>query len=158
MSAKSGPLAVSIRRAHPAEGERLREIAVAAKSHWGYEPERVESWAAQGDFSPEGLSAKAFLVAEAGGRAIGFASLVDRGENCVLDDLWIEPECIGRGVGSKLFEACVTEARHRGATRLEWDAEPNAVGFYERLGARYLRDSEATVFGRVIPVMGLDLA
>jgi GNAT superfamily N-acetyltransferase len=75
-----------------------------------------------------------------------------------LDDLWLEPASIGRGLGSKLFEACAERARQLGARRLEWEAEPNAVGFYERMGGRYLRDSEPTEFGRVIPVMGMDLS
>ena len=146
-----------LRPARPEEGERLREIAIAAKSHWGYEEEAVRSWAAQGDFSPAGLAAKIFLVAEEEGRAVGFASLIPQGEVAVLDDLWIEPAWIGRGVGSELFRACAAQAREVGARRLEWEAEPNAVGFYERMGGRYARDSEPTAFGRVIPVMELDL-
>jgi hypothetical protein len=37
------------------------------------------------------------------------------------------------------------------------EAEPNALGFYERMGGRYLRDSEPSAWGRVIPLMGVDL-
>jgi hypothetical protein len=40
---------------------------------------------------------------------------------------------------------------------MEWEAEPNALGFYERMGGRYLRDSEPSAWGRLIPVMGVDL-
>ena len=43
----------------------------------------------------------------------------------------------------------------RRATRLELEAEPHAVGFYEKMGARYLRDSEPGAWGRVNPVMGI---
>ena len=75
-----------------------------------------------------------------------------------LDDLWVEPEWIGKGIGSLLFRHAVERARRLGGKRLEWEAEPNAVGFYENLGGRYLRDSEPSVWGRVIPVMGVDLA
>ena len=148
---------MTLRAARPEEGERLREIAMAAKSNWGYEEEAVRSWAAQGDFSPAGLATKIFLVAEEEGRAVGFASLIPQAELAVLDDLWIEPAWIGRGVGSQLFRACADRARELGAKRLEWEAEPNAAGFYERMGGRYVRDSDPTAFGRVIPVMGLDL-
>ncbi len=34
-----------IRPARAGEEERLREVACAAKSHWGYEAERVREWA-----------------------------------------------------------------------------------------------------------------
>jgi GNAT superfamily N-acetyltransferase len=148
---------VSIRPARPDEGERLRQIAIDAKSHWGYDEDWVRSWAAQGDFSPAALTSKPVLVVESGGCAIAFAMLIPKGDVAWLDDLWVEPSWIGRGVGTLLFEACITRAGELGAERMEWEAEPHAVGFYERMGGRYLRDSEPTAFGRVIPVMGVEL-
>jgi GNAT superfamily N-acetyltransferase len=147
----------SIRPALPDEGERLRQIAIDAKAHWGYDRDWVRSWAAQGDFSPEALSSQPVLVAEAGGRAVAFAMLIPKGEVAWLDDLWVEPPWIGRGVGTRLFEAAAARARELGARRMEWEAELNAVGFYEKRGGRYLRDSEVTELGRVLPIMGLEL-
>ncbi len=151
------PHGLKLRPPRAAEGERLREIAIAAKSHWGYERDQVLAWVADGDFSPAGLRAKAFVVADVAGTAIAFASLVERGESWILDDLWVDPAWIGRGVGTKLFEECAERARRGGASRLEWEAEPNAVGFYERLGAKHLGESEPTSFGRTVPVMGVEL-
>jgi GNAT superfamily N-acetyltransferase len=148
---------LTIRPGRPQEGERLREIALAAKAHWGYDEDWVRGWAAEGDFSLEALVAKPVLVAELGGRAIGFASLIPQGEVCILDDLWVDPDWIRRGIGTRLFEASAERALDLGAARLEWEAEPNAVGFYEKLGGRYLRDSPPTELNRVIPVMGLEL-
>jgi GNAT superfamily N-acetyltransferase len=149
---------VSIRAARPDGGERLRQIAIDAKGHWGYDRDWIHSWAAQGDFSPEALLGRPVLVAEAEGRAVGFAALIPRPAVAVLHDLWVEPAWIGRGIGTKLFQACALRARELGAGRMEWEAEPNSVGFYEKLGGRYLRDSEPTEWGRIIPVMGVDLA
>jgi hypothetical protein len=57
-----------------------------------------------------------------------------------------------------LFEHVVTCARELGARRLEWEAEPNARGFYERMGGAYVRDSETTEWGRVLEVFGLALS
>ena len=152
------PERISIRAARPDEGERLRQIAIDAKGHWGYDRDWIRSWAAQGDFSAEALLGKPVLVAEAAGGAVGFAALIPQGAVAVLDDLWVEPAWIGHGVGTKLFEECVIRARELGAERMEWEAEPNAVGFYEKLGGRYFRDSEPTVWGRIVPVMGIDLS
>jgi hypothetical protein len=50
------PARIRIRNARADEFERLREIAIAAKGHWGYEPALVREWAARGDFEPESLS------------------------------------------------------------------------------------------------------
>jgi hypothetical protein len=39
---------------------------------------------------------------------------------------------------------------------VEWGTEPDAVGFFERMGARRLGEHPGA-WGRVVPVMGLDL-
>jgi len=136
----------------------LREIAVEAKAHWGYDRALVEEWALGGDFDPESLRKRLLYVAESDGRPVGWAALIPRGEVGWLEDLWVDPPWIGRGVGRMLFEHVAAEARQRGARRLEWEAEPNAQGFYEHLGATYVRDSEETEWGRVLEVLGVDLA
>jgi GNAT superfamily N-acetyltransferase len=150
-------MSVRIRRARPSEGERLREIAIASKRHWGYELARVEEWAATSDYSAPGIRAKGVFVAESGGQVVAWAALVSKGEVIWLDDLWVAPEWIGRGVGSLLFRHAVENARRLGGSRLEWEAEPNAVGFYEKLGCQYLRESEPGAWGRSVPVMGIAL-
>ena len=61
-----------IRPGRPDEGERLREIAAAAKGHWGYDAERVQDWAAGIDFSGEAE----LFVAEEDGRVVAWAALV----------------------------------------------------------------------------------
>jgi hypothetical protein len=34
---------------------------------------------------------------------------------------------------------------------------PNSIGFYERMGARYVRDTEPSGWGRALSVMGVEL-
>ena len=136
----------------------MREIAVEAKAHWGYDRALVEEWALAGDFEPESLRKRLLYVAEAEGRPVGWAALIPRAEVGWLEDLWVEPAWIGRGVGRALFEHVAAEARQRGALRLEWEAEPNAQGFYGHMGATYVRDSEVTEWGRVLEVLGVELA
>ena len=148
---------VDIRRAGSHEGEILREIAIAAKGYWEYEEDLVRSWGASLDFSEDGLRRKEVYVAAVGGRIVGWAGLIPQGDVCLLDDLWIEPASIGTGIGSRLFRHSAERATSLGAVRMEWEAEPNALGFYERMGGRYLRDSEPNEWGRTLAVMGVDL-
>jgi GNAT superfamily N-acetyltransferase len=128
--------------------ERLREIAYAAKAHWGYDEQLVREWADAIRFPAE----ENRLVEDG-----GWASVVIHDTVCWLDDLWVEPAAMGRGLGRRLFERAAALGRARGCTTMEWEAEPNALGFYERMGASYLRDSEVTEWGRVLPVMGVSL-
>jgi GNAT superfamily N-acetyltransferase len=152
------PVDVSIRPAAANEGGRLRAIAIASKASWGYDLARVSEWAAMADLSAVGLRQKQVFVASAGADLVGWAATVRHGNVLWLDDLWVEPEWMGKGVGSKLFDHAVSLARRSGATRLEWEAEPNAIGFYEKLGGRYLREGDVGSWDRINPVMGISLA
>ena len=148
---------IVIRPARAAEGARLKEIAVGAKSFWGYDPGMVREWANMGDFSPDRLEELTVFVAESGGRAIGWCSLIPKDDVGWLEDLWIDPEWIGKGVGSRLFRQAADHAKELGAGHLEWEAEPNAIGFYEKMGGTYVRESEQTEWGRRLSVMGIEL-
>jgi deazaflavin-dependent oxidoreductase (nitroreductase family) len=149
---------IDIRRAVSEEAEHLREIAIAAKGYWGYDEDRVRGWGASLDFSEEGFRGKEMYVAELGGRLVGWAGVIPKGDVCWLEDLWIEPASVGTGIGSRLFAYCAGRGASLGAERMEWEAEPNALGFYEKMGGRYLRDSEPNEWGRVLAIMGVDLA
>jgi GNAT superfamily N-acetyltransferase len=148
---------IRIREGRESDFERLRVIAVEAKAHWGYDRDLVEEWAHGGDFEPERLRRRLLYVAEEDGLPVGWAALIPRGEVGWLEDLWVEPAWIGRGLGRALFELVATEAKQRGARRLEWEAEPNAQGFYEHMGGAYVRDSEETEWGRVLQVLAVEL-
>jgi len=156
-AAPDSTAAVRIRPVAAGEGERLREITAAAKGFWGYDPVRVREWAAALDLSPGRLAAACAYVAELDRRAVAWAEILPpAGGVCVLEHLWVEPALIRRGLGSLLFRFAAGRARELGATALEWEAEPNALGFYRALGGRHLR-TEITEWGREGSVMGIDL-
>ncbi len=144
---------ISVRGARPGDFERVRELTLESKAYWGYDRDFVRRWA-------EGLSFESACerwVAELDGEIVAWAALVPPADDvAVLDDLWVDPAAIGRGLGSRLFRLAADRARELGAQRLEWGAEPNAVGFYEKVGGRKLRD-HVTEWGRVAPWMGLEL-
>ena len=142
-----------IRAAGPTDRDRLRELTFESKAHWGYEPDLVRRWA-------DGLTFEAGddrWVAEADGRVVAWVGLSPPHEGvAILDDLWVDPQWIGRGIGTRLFRVAADRARRLGAARLEWDAEPHALGFYEQLGGRFLRE-HVTEWGRPGSWYGIDL-
>lgn len=150
---------VSIRPAVVDELHRLRDIAADGKRFWGYDSDLVERWVALGDFTPEVFAAKDVFVAVAGEEIIAWSSLILKCNLCWLDDLWVAPRWIRQGFGRHLFDHAVGYAKAAGATSMEWEAEPFAVAFYEKMGGRHVRDSEPSpIWNRTIPVMALTLA
>ena len=60
-----------------------------------------------------------------------------------LEDLFVLPEYRKRQVGYALFRYCVAEAQRRDCGRMEWvvlDWNTTAITFYERQGARHMRE------------------
>lgn len=149
---------MTTRAARPDEGERLREITAAAKGFWGYPPAQVEAWAAELDLSPARLRGSEAVVAEIHGRAIGWAEVLSPNAGvAVLEHLWVEPGSMRGGVGSELFRHAAERARALGAAVMEWEAEPNALGFYAKMGGRRVRTATSE-WGRELAVMAVDLA
>jgi GNAT superfamily N-acetyltransferase len=142
-----------VREARPADEERLRELTFDSKAHWGYDHDLVRGWA-------DGLEFPADCerwVAEEDGTIVAWGGLTPpRDGVAILDHLWVDPAWMRRGLGSRLFRLAAQRARELGADRLEWGAERHALGFYEKVGGRFLR-THVTEWGREGRWYGMDL-
>lgn len=84
------------------------------------------------------------LVAERSGRVVGFAIFFTTFSTFLcqpglyLEDLFVEPEHRGAGIGKSLLERLAGLAVERGCGRLEWrvlDWNAPSIRFYQSLGA-----------------------
>jgi len=77
-----------------------------------------------------------------------------------LEHLWVLPAWIGTGLGRTLFEHAMRRAQKLGARVLTIESDPNAEGFYRRMGARRMGENVYELEGedRVLPVMVVELA
>jgi N-acetylglutamate synthase-like GNAT family acetyltransferase len=148
-----------IRRAKPAEAEVLTEIAHAAKRHWGYPENWIEHWKNDLTITPEFISKNEVYVALAGEEIVGCCAIVFDDLLAELEHMWIKPERIGTGVGRALFLRLKERAVNLGLPALEISSDPNAEGFYQRLGAKRIGDVRSEIEGkpRVLPRMKVEL-
>jgi GNAT superfamily N-acetyltransferase len=147
-----------IRRARPEEAEALRALAHRSKAHWPYSEAFLEAVRPLLELDARDVETSDVWVLEADGQPVGWHRVTLHGERAELEDLWVEPAWIGTGMGRVLFEHAVAIARTHDATRLEWDADPYAEGFYVAMGGQEIgRSPSAAVEGRTLPRMRLPL-
>ena len=85
------------------------------------------------------------VVAEEGGILVGFALWYVRfstwtGRRLYLEDIVVTRARRGEGIGRRLFEAALAEAKRRGYTGMTWQMlewNDPARRFYDRFGTRY---------------------
>lgn len=150
---------ISIRRVLPEEANVMSKIAWSAKAHWGYPERWMEIWTPMLTYSPEYFDENECWAAVLDNSPIGFYTLQEKNGNAWIEDLWVLPEYIGQGIGSQLFLDAVALASHFGYKTLQLEADPNAIGFYEKMGMSKIgeRDSEVDGQPRVLPIMEMDL-
>ena len=143
-------------RAQPQDSATLKEIAIAAKRYWGYPDHLIAQWAQTPIITPESIAADNVFKACAQASVIGWYRLLNRPPTVILEDLWLLPAYMGKGIGRALFEHAVDQARRYGALEIELDADPNAAPFYAKMGCRVIGET-LSEWGRAIPRMSYSL-
>jgi len=150
---------VQVGLARATDAEILSHIALSAKAYWDYPKRWMEIWKSQLTFTPEYFEENESWAAETDNNLIAFYTLLDQNGNAWIENLWVVPEYIGKGIGRQLFSHAVDLARQRGYTTLQLKADPNAVMFYEKMGMCIIGERVSKVDGqrRILPVMEMSL-
>jgi len=150
---------MKIRRALPNDADALSHIAFLAKAHWGYPEHLMEIWKPQLTFAPEYFEKNESWVAELDDVPVGFYTLQDDDGIAWIENLWILPAYIGQGLGKRLFLHALSRSRLKGHLVLQLEADPNAVGFYEKMGMIKIGERQYEVDGqpRTLPIMEMKL-
>ena len=83
---------------------------------------------------PEGLAQGRTYVAEQDGSVAGFATWAEAAGAIELEDLFVDPGYMRRGIATALVSCIAKILRARGEERLEVTANPHALGFYRAVG------------------------
>lgn len=147
---------IRVVRARPEQAERLSQIAYAAKSYWGYPSQWIELWHNQLTIGKQYIvKNEVYAAVDDDETVLGFYALTGSGERMVLDHLWVQPRSLHAGVGRKLFEHAVALAAQAGAQQIEIESDPNAEGFYQKMGAETVGEVTYELEGlpRSLPLM-----
>jgi GNAT superfamily N-acetyltransferase len=139
---------MQIVRAHPEDAAALTEIAFAAKRHWGYPERWIQEWRDVLTLRPEFIAANTACYAVEDVYPVGFYVLTAEKDGLHLDHLWILPTAMGHGIGRALFEHAVQRAKGLEFTEIKIEADPNAEGFYRRMGAQRVGTNVTEIEGK----------
>jgi GNAT superfamily N-acetyltransferase len=143
---------VEIRRARAGEAELLSALALRSKAHWGYDAEFLERVRPLLTFTEADLLSSAVYVLSVDDRALGVYRISGSAPEGELEDLWLDPAVIGEGLGRRLYQHALQTARELGLRSLVIEGEPNAVGFYEAMGALRF-GARRSPSGRTLPLL-----
>jgi len=148
-------MTVQIEKACMEMHRTLTEIAYAAKRHWGYPERWIEHWRDTLTITPDYIADNQVFVARVENEIVGFYALMGSGARVTLDHLWLSPLQMGKQIGKRLFTHAMATAKELGAAEVEVEADPNAVGFYERMGAMRVGENVYELEGqpRILPLL-----
>ncbi|MFQ5962592.1 MAG: GNAT family N-acetyltransferase [Candidatus Methylomirabilales bacterium] len=148
---------MEIRPAHSTDAEALTRLAHASKRYWQYPEVYIRLWKDALTVTPEFVEHHDVYCAVQGTEMLGFYALSGEGPIRELEHLWVAPEHIGRGIGTRLLDHALDTMRPEGGRALRIASDPNAEGFYRRRGAQRVGAVPSTPEGRTLPLLVLEL-
>ena len=158
LSNASEAKSLRIRKASPEDAASLTQIAHEAKRHWGYPEHWIKHWQDDLTISGDFIAANQVFLAEIDSQILGFYALKIRHQKAELDHLWVAPEHFGSGVGKQLFIHAMQSAMRRNVSEIEILSDPNAEGFYQKMGAHRVGETVSEIDGksRSLPRLTID--
>ncbi len=153
-----------IRAAKLNEATALTRISFASKGYWNYPQEYFEIWKNELTITPSYIENNDVYIYESGNAIMGYYSVVNLHEDIDisgitiekgfwLEHMFIEPSHIGKGLGSRLFHHLRKRCIDEGISELGILADPNARGFYEKMGCQYVGEYPSTIQNRTTPYL-----
>ncbi|MBO6717433.1 MAG: GNAT family N-acetyltransferase [Rhizobiaceae bacterium] len=136
----------------------MTELCLRSKAHWGYDDAFIAACRAELTIDPGDIHPEHMRVAVVDDLVAGYVELERNGRDLFLDKLYIEPTFLGQGVGRALMEWATAQAASWDHDSMIIEADPSAVGFYRRMGARDAGTAPSgSIPGRWLPRLVLEL-
>lgn len=142
----------TIIKAKPEDHEELTKISALSKRHWGYPEEYFTIWEEDLMVAPEYIDKHEVYNLVIAGKIIGFCSVEQKEGLSEITHLWIIPEYIGKGLGTKLLRFVLEKIVVKGQ-KVTLVAERKAEGFYHKHGFVTIDEIQGKIPHRKLPYM-----
>ncbi|MEG0851263.1 MAG: GNAT family N-acetyltransferase [Flavobacterium sp.] len=149
---------MTIEKAKITDNEILTAITKKSKAFWGYSPEQIQEWDKNLTISQDYIKEHNVYKLTVNNLIIGYYSYVFKDEKEIeLDNLFVLPEYIGKGLGKYLVLDFLSRIKDQKAERIILDSEPNAESFYSKMGFVKIGEFETSIKNRFMPIMEMKL-
>ena len=144
-------------KATPEDAKMLSETAKQSKQIWGYSSELMKKWEEELTVTEKHIEKNKVFKVYQNNIYIGFFSLVKFINWTEIGHFWILPDYLRKGFGSVIFSKIIEIVTGYNEAILEVYAEPNANGFYEKMGGEIHKQIGAKEKGRQMNVYRIQL-
>lgn len=153
-----------IRAATPEDADHLTRISFASKGYWNYPEAWYQTWCGELTITAGYIENNRVFVIEQDTAVIGYYSVVylekdhfvlgsALGQGYWLEHMFVAPEFIGRGAGTRMVGHLKSFCKKHRISRLAVLADPHSRGFYEKLGFAYQGEVASTIADRTTPLL-----
>jgi len=143
------------------DATKLTKLTLESKKYWEYPKEWMSMWVDELTINPEYIQRNMVTVVEENLELLGYVSIVEESSSHIvelqgiklvggffLDNLFIHPSYIRKGIGEKLIAIAFDWCKGKSLEQLYVISDPNAKGFYEKMGAICIGELPSRVEGR----------
>ncbi len=144
-----------IEKATVKDAKELTELTIRSKSYWNYGVQQIEEWKNDLTITAGYILEKEVYKLFDKNQIIGYYSffLEQNNTDIKLDNLFVAPNFIGKGIGKKLMIDFFRRILMIKFNRVLLDADPNAENFYSHLGFNVIGKLESSIANRHLPIM-----
>jgi len=149
---------IVIEKPKPEDAEELTKVVIASKKHWGYPDRWFDLWKDELLITAESIRSREFYVGRNRKEVVFIYSVQHISEKKYeLEDCWVAPQYIGKGYGKVLFKHLESTLESLDCRKLVIVSDPNAEGFYLRMGAIRIGEEASKIKGRVLPILEYEI-
>ena len=165
---QTGFTELMFRQANTKDATALTKLSFDSKGYWDYPGSYFNIWADELTVSTEYIKNNDVQVYTIWDSIAAYYSIVKLDNDIEiggvllnsgnwLEHMFVTPQHIGSGIGAKLFSHLRQRSLERGIVELGILADPNAKGFYLKMGCVYVKEYPSTIKNRTTPYLKLKL-
>ena len=134
--------------------DKLTDICVKSKKHWGYPDYLIDLWKDELTITPRYIRNHNLLkIQNEHNEILGFGAIENLNGNgiCEISHLWVLPEHMSKNIGKLLLEQLEKKAGSQKTIKVVSD--PNAMSFYQNYGYQKVGEVMSKPDGRNLPLL-----